>query len=239
MGSSKLKDKSEKVKGFGGLLAALISPFRGWGLGLILGFGLLIPGPSCQAQTFAEWFEQGKTQIKYLGLQIAALSSAEQALKQGYAICKSGLTSITSFTGTEYGLHQDYYASLKAVSPAVKSDPDIAAIGVYQQEILAAFQAFPALTLLTAGEAANVASVRQALMTNCDRDLSELALVVTPGQLSLTDDERIKKLHQICLSMRDKDVFARDFCAKIALLLAQRQLDNEGLETLNRLYGMD
>jgi len=228
MGSSEVKGKRIKLKAFKrcSCVFALVLLFTA-------------TATIARAQTFAEWFEQGKTQIKYLGLQIAALNSAEQALKQGYAICKSGLSSITSFTGTEYGLHQDYYASLKAVSPAVKGDPDVSAIGVYQQEILAAFQALPSLQLLTVSESAYVASVKQGLLTGCDRDLSELALVVTPGQLSLTDDERIKRLHQVCLSMRDRDVFARDFCAKIALLVAQRQQDNERLQTLSRLYGVD
>ena len=45
---------------------------------------------AAKAQTFAEWFQQKKTQIKYLTEQIAALEQYGNYVKQGYRIAQGG-----------------------------------------------------------------------------------------------------------------------------------------------------
>jgi hypothetical protein len=77
------------------------------------------------------------------------------------------------------------------------------------------------------------------ILKGCGNDLAELSLVVTPGKLQLTDDERLKRLHQVASSMRDRDVFSRDFCTRVRLLNAQRLQENLGIQTLNALYEAD
>src|SRR5258708_7205351 len=73
-----------------------------------------------RAQTFAEWFEQGKTLIKYLGQQIAYLNAYERGVKQGYSELKGDWGLIGSFKNGELGLHTAYYASMKQVKPEVR-----------------------------------------------------------------------------------------------------------------------
>jgi hypothetical protein len=194
---------------------------------------------SSKAQTFDEWFKQNSTQIKYLGLQIAALAELGIEVKHGYSVAKAGLTTIGNYTGMEYGLHGDYFGSLKAVSPAVKNDSDLPAIRADQQEIIAAFNGLPSLSALTISEQAYVASVRSGVLADCGRDMDELTLVVTPGKLELTDDERLKRLHRVYLSMQDRRVFARAFSVRVALLTGQRVEEQSGCNTLNHLYGID
>ena len=46
---------------------------------------------SVKAQTFAEWFQQGATQKKYLLQQIAALQVYIGYVQKGYSIAKKGL----------------------------------------------------------------------------------------------------------------------------------------------------
>ncbi|ULT42931.1 conjugal transfer protein TraI [Niabella defluvii] len=69
----------------------------------ILLFLLLVvsAGSNLQAQTFAEWFQQKKTQKKYLLQQIAALQVYIGYAKKGYNIAKDGLNTIGGFTRGE------------------------------------------------------------------------------------------------------------------------------------------
>jgi hypothetical protein len=49
---------------------------------------------SGRAQTFAEWFQQNSTRLKYYGQQIAELEVWLQELKKGYSIADAGIGSI-------------------------------------------------------------------------------------------------------------------------------------------------
>src|SRR6185503_17196327 len=91
------------------------------------------------AQTFAEWFSQKKTQIKYLTEQIAALNACETSLRQGYNMMKSEWGAIGNFKNGEFNLHQDYYSSLSQVNPQVKNSTDLQAIQAEQQSIISQF----------------------------------------------------------------------------------------------------
>src|SRR5437868_9760602 len=88
-----------------------------------------------EAQTFAEWFSQKKTQIKYLTLQIAALEQYSSYIKQGYAISRNGLGNIGGYLKGEYGSHSTYYSSLKTVNPEIKSNDKADSIARYAAQI--------------------------------------------------------------------------------------------------------
>src|SRR5882757_6745240 len=130
MESNKVKGQSLKLKGFV--------------CGIIL---LLITATATRScgQTFSEWFSQKKTLIKYLTQQIIALESFESDVKKGYSIATGGLSNIGGITGAEYQLHQNYFLSLKAVNPAVRNDPDLAAIAQYTQAISTCFNSLNGL----------------------------------------------------------------------------------------------
>src|SRR5579863_1538084 len=85
----------------------------------------LFLAPVSRAQTFAEWFQQGKTQIQYLVLQIEALNAFEKSVKQGYSIAKNEWGAIGNFKDGELALHQNYYNSLSQVNPLVKNSTDM------------------------------------------------------------------------------------------------------------------
>src|SRR5476651_1402092 len=123
MESNKLKGQKRKLKAF-------LSSFRGLGLLLLL---LTASATTTKAQTFADWFEQGKTLIKNLEQQIAALNACETGIKQGYNVAKSEWGAIGSFKDGELTLHQNYYSSLSQVNPQVKNSTDMATIQSEQQ----------------------------------------------------------------------------------------------------------
>lgn len=160
-----------------------------------------------KAQSFDEWFNQKKTQIKYLTAQISALQSCESGLRQGYNMMKAEWGAIGNFKNGEFGLHQDYYSSLSAVNPQVKSSVNLTTIQAEQQSIISQFNAINSLPGLTAAEQTYIGSVRQNIINQCSKDLDDLQTALTASQLQMTDDERIKRINRITAAIKDKYAF--------------------------------
>ncbi|WP_246001618.1 hypothetical protein [Mucilaginibacter gracilis] len=195
------------------------------GLGLVS--CLLILGSCARAQTWAEWWSQKKTQISYLGQQIAALQVYASYLKKGYDISQHGLGVIGDWKDGEFSLHRGYYNSLKTVNPRIKDNPKASAIEEYLQAIPGLFDQVLKLSGLSADNRQYIGSVRDKMLTECDRDVSELQLVMTSGKTEMTDDERLKRLDQLYDAAQDKYRFTQHFCNQVRLLV---------LETERRLY---
>jgi hypothetical protein len=217
---SKGKGKRRKLKG-----VFLVSLF-------------LILTSDSQAQTFAEWFEQGKTQIKYLSQQIAALTAFERSVKQGYNMLHSEWSMIGNFKDGELTLHQNYYTSLSQVNPLVKKSTDLTSIQSEQQSIVSQFNALPSVSGLTTDELAYIRLVGQNVLTECNADLTDLQNVLTPGQLVMSDDERIKRITKLTATIKDKYVFTCSFCANVRVLAAQRNGDSSDDTEVGNLFGI-
>jgi hypothetical protein len=205
----------------------------------VLGALLLVFASYAQAQTWDEWWSQKKTQIRYLVQQIAELETYGSFLKQGYNIAGKGLGNISGFTGSEFGLHQEYYASLKAVNPAIKDNPEAAAIVQYLSVIPGQFDHLNSLSGLSEDNRKYIIRVSQKVLTECDADIADLQLVMTSGEAEMTDDERIKRLGEIYTRVKDKYAFTLSFCNKVKTLLLQKTQEQQSLQTLKNYYGIN
>ncbi|HZY35960.1 MAG TPA: hypothetical protein VFE53_04885 [Mucilaginibacter sp.] len=204
--------------------------------------GFLLSALSFQpshAQSFADWFEQGKTLIKNLEQQVAALNACETGIRQGYTIFKTEWGSVTNFKNAEFGLHQGYYNSLSRVNPNIKNTTDITTIEAQQQSIINQFNTINSLSGLTSQEQVYIGTVQQQVIAECAKDLTDLQTALTPGQLVLSDDERIKRINKVSAAIKDKYVFTCSFANQVRLLTAQRNQDTQSIQTLNQLYGIN
>jgi len=222
----KVKDKRRKLKVFAfGLLGSCL---------LLLGSVQL-----CCAQTFAEWFQQKKTQIKYLTEQIAALKQYGSYVKQGYRIAQGGWGGIGNWVKGEFDLHSAYYSSLKTVNPTIKSDPKADGIINYAQLIPQQFDHLVGLSSLDEDTRNYIDKVRAAVLDETDKDLSELQLVIIDGKLEMSDDERMERLDGIYQSVRTQLEFSLAFCNSVRMLIIQRNNSTNDLNTLKNIYGIN
>jgi hypothetical protein len=192
-----------------------------------------------QAQTFAEWFSQKKTQLKYLTQQIAALEQYGSYIKQGYQIAQGGWGGIGSWVKGEFDLHSAYYSSLRTINPTIKNDPKADSIITYAQLILRQFDHLDGLMSLDADTRSYIHHVKAAVLLETDKDLSELQLAMTDGKAQLTDDERIKRLDAIYEHVRDKLAFSGSFCNAVRMLIVQRNNSLNDINTLKSIYGIN
>jgi len=191
------------------------------------------------AQTFAEWFSQKKTQIKYLNEQITALLQYGSYVRQGYQISQNGLGSIGGWVKGEFDLHSAYYTSLKKVNPQVKGNAKADSIISYAGQIPQRFDHLNSLSDLDADSRDYIGEVKATVLDECNKDINELQMVVTDGKAQMTDYERIRRLDGIYSRMKDKYAFTIYFCSQVRLLLFQRDQELKDINTLRQQYGIN
>lgn len=189
-------------------------------------------------QTFGEFFNQKKTQNRYLLEQIAALEVYTSYLKKGYEIANSGLQTIKDLSNGEFSLHDAFIGSLKKVSPAIRNNAKVAEIIAMQVSIGKAFNGIKSSSNLSLSNQLYIREVRENLWEESLTDLEELLLVIISGKIEMGDDERIKRLDKIYLSMQDKSAFTQYFCNEISLFVAQKELEKRSIEQLRNSYGI-
>lgn len=195
-----------------------------------------------KAQFLGGFFSQQSTKEKLMAEQIADLEIYQQALKNGYHIAETGLNKAHDLKNGTFGLHTAYFNSLEQVSPAVSGDPKGKAILDLQQQIISVFTTEinwqQKEKLLQANELAYLQSVYDNLLKECKKDVDELTLVLTPGKIQLTDQQRLDRLDRLYAGMKDKYAFAGNFTAKCRKLALGRQQDKQEKEQLKKLYGI-
>lgn len=197
---------------------------------------------SGNAQTFAEWFNQKATQRKYLIQQIAALQVYIGYVSKGYSIAKKGLNNIQDIKHGDFNLHSSYFTSLVTVNPKIKRYAKVADIIALQINI--AKQAAKTIKdcknshLLTAAELAYLQKIFSTLLDDCARCLDNLFNLITNGQLSMKDDERIAAIDKLYVDMVDKQVFARSFSNAATGLCVQRDSDLKDVIISKKLNGL-
>lgn len=188
-------------------------------------------------QTLAEFFNQKKTQKKYLLEQIVALKLYAGYLKKGYDIASSGLSTVKEFKNGEFNLHNTFISSLKTVSPAIRMSGKVAEIITCQIAIGRAFNGVDNNEYLSATNQLYIKEVKDKVMEECLNDMEELLLVITSGKVEMTDDERITRLDKIYVAMKDKSAFTQRFTADVSLLVYQKENEQKSINHLKQLYG--
>jgi len=187
---------------------------------------------SVHSQTLAEWTQQKKTQIEYLLDQIAANKVFIDYAQKGYAIAKTGLSSIENIKRGDFNLHRDLFHSLEIVNPAIKGYARVADIITCQVRIVKDISV-TIKNLIASGEFKldeldQVKLVFENLLDECLENVDELYLVITSGELQpdgyrMTDDERIKRIDQIYSEIQNKYSFCKSFGNECLVLAMQRQ----------------
>lgn len=196
-----------------------------------------------KAQFLGGFFSQQAAREKLMLEQIAGLEICLQEIKGGYKIAEKGLKTAQELKNGTFGFHAAYFNSLEQVNPLVQSDPEGKAIYDLHQQFIRVFDTELAWQqkekLLNGKELAYLQAVYVNLLKESRKDLDELPAVLTPGQLGLTDQQRLDRLEGIYVKMKDKYAFAGYFTAKCRKLAAARLKAKQENKQLRKLYGID
>lgn len=190
---------------------------------------------SLKAQTWDEVFKQKETQKKYLVHQLAALKLYASYLKKGYDIADKGISSIKAFSNGEFKLHDEFFGTLKLINPSVAEKARLAEILKFQYDIRQGFNNLRNASGFQLTEKSYFETVRRNLLDECAADLDELLLVITSGELEMHEAERISRIQEIHLRMKDKYAFTASFISRANNLRNQREVETRSIENLKDL----
>jgi len=191
-----------------------------------------------EAQTFAEWFNQKKTQKKYLLQQIAALQVYSAYLKKGYNIAHNGLGSISGSLKSENGLHKTYYNNRMNVNPVVRNNKQVNDILQWQKDILTRMGDLDKTANISDDEKKYIIQVKSALFKDCDEQITELQNVITDSKLQMIDEERLTRIGKVHLAMQDNYRFSSTFSNQVKVYAVQRVRESNDAATTKSLYGI-
>ncbi len=209
---------------------------------LVLIIILFVACYSLNAQTWEEWTQQKKTAIKRLMEQIAANQVYIEYAQKGYKIMSDGLHTIRDIKNGDFHLHLGFIDSLKVVNPKIMSWAKVADIIACQLRIIKSTkQALVAVResdQFTNEELDYCKRVFDNLLNECLKNIDELMLVITSGELEMTDDERIKRIGKIYLDMQDKSAFTSSFSNEMSVLAIQRLTEQTELNYSKTINGI-
>jgi hypothetical protein len=195
---------------------------------------MLIYSSVIHAQNWQEWTQQNKTQRKYLLQQIAALQSYLEYAKKGYAIADNGLKVIGKIKKGDFDLHDEFFISFRYTKPAIASSAKVAAIINRQLQIIneskKTIKAIDETDAFAPDEKTQGKKAFQNLLSSCIEVIVELVLLITYKELSLKDDERLKRIDALHEDMESKAAFCFSYSTELGLLAMQRLTEKLEIE---------
>lgn len=172
--------------------------------------------------------------------KLAQLKSMYRSMVKGYNTLTKGYGEVINLAKGNFDLHKTYLDGLMAVNPAVRRYGKINSVAANQSLIVNecndAYQKFVRSGMFSGAELMEMKSSGKRIVDESGKELDELLLVVTPGSLRMNDEERIRAIDRIDVTMNEHLKAMRLMIAdnrQISLLRAQKQRDVKAMKTLN------
>ena len=164
-----------------------------------------------------------------------------QDMYKGYHVLQKGYTNIRDISSGNFQLHKGFLDALLEVGPAVKQYKRVGDIIHYQALILKqykrAFNQFKADGSFTLQEIEYIGKVYANLFAESLKSLNELLLVITVGELRMSDDERLQAIDRIYKQVEAQFAFLQDFNSSTSYLSLQRKQEQADVELSKRILG--
>jgi uncharacterized protein (UPF0297 family) len=172
--------------------------------------------------------------------KLAQLKKILQNMYEGYQVLEKGYNTIRDISEGNFSLHQHFLDALLEVSPAVRNYSRIAEIGKRQvalvQHCRKALDHFKHQPTLNKEEIAYLDQVYQNLVRKSIRNLDNLLLIVSSGQLRMDDGERLAAIDRIHKEITEQGAFLNHINNTTALLVTQRKREQAEGGQLKKWY---
>jgi hypothetical protein len=183
-------------------------------------------------------------EIQQLLLNLEKLTQFKKILQNmydGWKVVNKGYTTIKDISSGDFNLHKSFLDALMEVSPAVKKYKRVTDIINYQALIVKrykdAFNHFKEEKVFTVKEIDYISKVYTNLFKESVKSLDELLMVITAGELRMTDDERLKAIDRIHARIEDQFAFLTNFNNSTSYLALQRKSEQAEINLSKRVYG--
>ena len=184
-------------------------------------------------------------EIAQLLLNIEKLNQLRQILQQlydGYQIISEGYNKVKDVTSGNYKLHEVFLDGLYLVNPSVKKYYRVADIISYQgaivKEYKTAYKNFSSSGVFSSNQLDYLAEVYQRLLNESLDNLKELAMILTAGELRMSDDQRLAGIDRVYEDVQQKLLFLRSFNRQHAMIAVEKIREKTELQTIRSLHGL-
>lgn len=161
--------------------------------------------------------------------------------KEGYKIAKEGLNTIHQIKNGEFKLHKNRFDSLLIVKSGITSLSRLQHISDLHGSINEIFERLPrdieVCQGLSPGQKKQFEEALSRLYDDCQVLVYGFFAVIRDGQLSMTDDERIKRIDHFYEEFEKNFLFAQDLRRQIGLICDQVKREIQDLEIRRKLHG--
>lgn len=178
-------------------------------------------------------------------LNVTKLSQLKQILtdlEKGYTTLRTGYNQIENLASGNFNLHETFLNNLLQVSPAVKNYHKVAEIIGYQIRLVKdskqGLTRFKSSGQFTVNEISYLSKVYGNLFDQSLRQLDELTLVLTAGQLRMSDEERLQAIDRIHSDLQDKLYFLTAFNQENQILAFSRAKASEEMAQVRNLHSL-
>lgn len=160
-------------------------------------------------------------------------------MRKGYDVLTTGYNTVKDLSEGNFNLHKLFLDGLLQVSPTVAKYHKIVDIITNQKTIIteykSAYSSFVASGVFSANDLNHISQVYSNLLDKSAKNIEELTMVITAGQLRMNDAERIAAIDRIDKDVKEKLDFMYFFNNKTTLLQQQQQKALKDLQTLQQL----
>jgi hypothetical protein len=198
---------------------------------LVLGMGAV------RAQSLAQ-------DIQELALDYQKLATMKRTLTQmynAYPELRQGFEQIKSIAQGNFNLHKAFLDALLVVSPIVRDYPKVVRIIDNEAALVSEYQSASKVLGGAGFSPATLAyfnGLYGNLLTGSLRNLDELAMVLTDGELRMSDAERLSTIDRIDRDMTSQLGTLRSFNARAGILAGQMGVESNDINTMRGLYGI-
>ena len=210
-----------------------VKKWRNWAVLAVL----LLPG-GLWAQTVADDIQQLLLDVQ----KLAQLKQILSAMYSEYTMLQQGYEQIKGLSQGTFSLHEAFLDGLLVVNPAVSSYPKVADIITKEASLIGDYQAasgyFRGSGTFTPQELDGFSTNYGIFLQRGAKDVDELTMVMTDGQLRMSDAERLSAIDRIDADMTRQLSLMHSFNNMVALQAAQRAQVGSEVGTVRGLYGI-
>lgn len=198
---------------------------------------LLVPA-WVRAQSVADDIQQLLLDVQ----KLAQMKQILSAMYSEYTMLQQGYEQIKGLSQGTFSLHKAFLDGLLLVSPAVSSYPKVTDIISKEASLIGSYNAasgyFRGSGVFTSQELDGFSTNYGSLLQRGQKDLDELTMVMTDGELRMSDAERLAAIDRIDADMTRQLTLLHSFNNMAALQAAQRARAAGEVGTVRGLYGI-
>jgi hypothetical protein len=162
--------------------------------------------------------------------------------EKGYEIARKGLTTISDIKNGEFKLHKNRFDSLRIVKSELTALSRLQHITDLHGSINEICEKLPAeiqgCQLLDAVLKKQMITGLKALYDDSQVLIGGFFMVIRDGQVSMTDDERIVRIDELCQAFEENYLFAQNLRKEFGLVCKSAAAELKDLENRRLIHGL-